>query len=62
MEEASNLFNQVYDQYHDIEICIAELKRKGFSQIITIKVLVEVGSISIIDADKLVSASLVWRS
>jgi hypothetical protein len=62
MKEGSNLFRQLYHQHHDIEICIAELKRKGFSQLDTIRVLEEVAAISITDSDKVVRASLAWTS
>lgn len=62
MEQSLNLFKQIYHQYHDIEICIAELKRKGFSQMDTVKVLMEIGKISILEADRVVSSSRAWKS
>ena len=62
MEEALSLFKQVYEQHHSIEVGIAELKRNGFSQTDTIKVLMEALSISITQADKLVYYSLAWNN
>ncbi|QDK80813.1 hypothetical protein EXU85_20260 [Spirosoma sp. KCTC 42546] len=62
MEKDVTLFWQVYKQTASIETCIAELKRKGFSQLATIKVLLVVSAISLVDADKLVSNSLAWSN
>jgi hypothetical protein len=61
MEEATSLFRGVYKQYHDIQICTAELKRRGFTQMDTIKVLMEVSAISLVEADKVVRDSLAWK-
>lgn len=60
-EEATVLFRQVYEQRHNIQICIAELKRKGFTQLDTIKALIEVFAISLVEADEVVCNSLVWK-
>lgn len=54
------LFNQVYLEHHSLEICIAELKRKGFTQMATIRVLMEALAISAVEADELVLNSVVW--
>jgi hypothetical protein len=61
MEEATALFRRAYEQHHDIQICIAELKRKGFTQTDTIKVIMEVSSISLVEADEIVRNSLAWK-
>jgi hypothetical protein len=60
MEEALALFKQLYKQHHDVEVCIAELKRKGFSQIETVRVLTKVSAISDTKADEVVRDSLAW--
>lgn len=62
MEEASSIFREVYHQHHNIELCIAELKRKGFSQLDAMKVLVEVAGFNIVDADKVVRNSISWTN
>jgi hypothetical protein len=62
MEEASSLFRELYNQHYSIEICIAELKRKGFNQLDTVKALVEVAAFNIVDADKVVCTSITWTS
>jgi hypothetical protein len=62
MEEAIALFWQVFKQTDSMEICIAELKRKGFSQLETIKILMEVSAISLVEAEKLVLNSLAWSN
>ncbi len=60
MDDALALFIQVYKQHRDVEICIAELKRKGYSQLDTIKVLMHVPGISVVKADEIVRKSVVW--
>lgn len=60
MDEALALFKETYIQTQSIEICIAELKRKGFNRNDTIKVLMMVSKINVIDADKRVMNSLAW--
>ncbi|GAB4019288.1 hypothetical protein [Spirosoma koreense] len=62
MENALALFRQVYEQHRDIQICIAELKRVGFSQIETIKVLMEVLTIDVVKADEMVRSSIAWSN
>jgi len=61
MDNALALFIQVYKQHRDIEICIAELKRKGFSQLDTIRVLMQLPRISVVQADEIVRQSIAWR-
>ncbi|RZK64258.1 MAG: hypothetical protein EOO85_29995 [Pedobacter sp.] len=60
MEQPLSLFKQVYEQHHNVEIGIAELKRKGFGQMDTIKALMEALAISVIQADEMVYNSLAW--
>ncbi len=60
MEDAIALFIDVYKQHHSVDICIAELKRKGFTQVDTIKVLMVVAKVSIVRADEIVRNSMVW--
>jgi len=62
MEEAIPLFIHVYNQHYSIEICIAELKRKGFSQMETVRVLMEVLAIDFVKADEVVRSSLAWSN
>jgi hypothetical protein len=61
MDEALTLFRQVYYQHRSIEKGIAELKRKGFTQMDTIRVLMEVSAISVVEADEIVCNSAAWR-
>jgi len=61
MEGAVELFRQVYEQHHRVEVGIAELKRKGFTQLQTVSVLMEVLAITLVEADKLVRNSLTWH-
>jgi hypothetical protein len=60
MNEPLSLFIQVYKQHHNVELCIAELKRKGFSKHETVKVLLQVTDISSSQAEELVRCSLAW--
>lgn len=62
MDEALTLFRQAYYQHFSLEEGIAELKRKGFTQMDTIKVLMEVKAISIIEADEIVCNSVAWKN
>lgn len=62
MKDAFTLFKEVYDQHHDVEKGIAELKRKGFGQMDTVKVLMQALSIDIVRADELVRDSLAWTT
>jgi hypothetical protein len=61
MDEALTLFRQVYYQHHSIEKGIAELKRKGFSQMDTVRVLMEIKAISVVEADEIVCNSATWK-
>jgi hypothetical protein len=54
MDEALTLFRRAYYQHFSLEDGIAELKRKGFTQMDTIKVLMEMRAISIIEANEIV--------
>lgn len=60
MEEALDLFKKVYKQHLSVELCIAELKRKGVSQVTTTKVIMNVLKLSAVEADELVHNSIVW--
>lgn len=60
MDSALLLFNQVYLEHHSLEICIAELKRNGFTRMDTIRVLMEALAISAVEADELVLNSVLW--
>ena len=62
MEDALALFSEMYKLHHSIEICIAELKRKGFTQVDTIKVLMEVISVNVVQADEIVHNSVAWTN
>ncbi|AUD04814.1 hypothetical protein CWM47_25025 [Spirosoma pollinicola] len=62
MEEAIALFKKVYQQNGSTEVCIAELKRMGFTQMDTIRVLMEVSSLSVVEADEIVHKSLAWSN
>lgn len=61
MEGAIELFRQVYEQHYNIEVGIAELKRKGYTQTETVETLMEVFAISLVESDKLVQNSLTWQ-
>ena len=60
MEEALYLFRRVLDQHQSVELGVAELKREGFSQLQTIRVLMEALSVSVVEADELVYHSVAW--
>ena len=62
MEEALALFRKVYQQHRSIETCIAELKRKGFSQMTAVRVIMEVCVLDAVEADELVYDSVTWRT
>ena len=61
MEKAISLFRAVILKTHSIEIAIAELKRKGYSQNDTIYVLMQVLKINVADADRWVRNSFIWN-
>jgi hypothetical protein len=61
MGEALTLFRQVYYQHHSVEEGIVELKRKGFSQMDTVRVLMEINAISVVEADEIVCNSAAWK-
>jgi len=61
MEKALSLFRRLYEQHQDVELCMVELKRKGFSQMDTIKVLMSVSAMSLVKADEVVRDSLTWN-
>lgn len=61
MERAVTVFIQVVNHTQSLEIGIAELKRKGYSQNDTIKVMMQVLGMNIVEADQRVRESLVWN-
>ncbi|SFE89128.1 hypothetical protein [Spirosoma endophyticum] len=60
MQNAHALFKRVYQESASIEICIAELKRYGYSYLETIRVLMDVAAIDLVRADYLVMNSVAW--
>ncbi len=62
MENATSVFEKEYQNSQSIEIGIAELRRKGFSQINAIIVLIEVFKVNVVEADKLLLNSLAWSN
>jgi len=62
MEKSLLLFKKVYQQHRSIEIGIAELKRKGFSRMDTVRALMEVLRVSVVQADEMVHNSLAWSN
>lgn len=61
MEASATLFKTVYVDNQDVEICIAELKRKGFTQNDTIRAMMEVLGVDATIADQQVRDSLAWQ-
>lgn len=61
MEAAAQLFKAVYFNTQDVEVCIAELKRKGFTQNDTIRAMVEVLEVDAALAGQWVKESLAWQ-
>ena len=54
------LFRQVYQQHTSIDVCIAELRRRGFTQMDTVRALMECKGIAVVKADEMVATSLTW--
>ncbi|MFD1145303.1 hypothetical protein ACFQ4C_29505 [Larkinella insperata] len=61
MQEAVGLLSKMYTKYQDVEVCIAELKRKGFDRQQTIYALMEVLKVNVVVADNWVLHSIAWQ-
>ncbi len=61
MKDANTLLREVYLNSESVEICIAELKRKGFTKNETIYALMDILELDVAVADRFVENSLVWN-